>query len=105
MPYQEAPDPPVDDDLRARCEDALYVVTPDGEEIGAGRGLIFIAERIGYGWVGFLKHPPFIWFVELGYRFMANNRGLFAKFFFRSETGGIFDPPSVDPPDAGPGEE
>ena len=37
--------------------------------------------------------PPFIWFVELGYRVVANNRRFFSRFLFRGET-----PEPVPPP-------
>jgi len=32
-----------------------------------------------------LAAPPFLWVVELGYRIVAANRQLFARFLFRNE--------------------
>ena len=45
---------------------------------------MFILETIGYPrWlVRPLTWPPLIWFTELGYRVVANNRTFFSKFMF-----------------------
>ena len=80
-------------ELRAACVDALHVIDVDGTIYHSMRGLLFISARIGWPRTSrFLALPPMIWFGELGYLFMARNRPLFARFFFRSNTGGPFAP-------------
>lgn len=72
--------------LRAACENSLHVLTSDGRTLRAGRATLFILEQIGWGGQArLLALPPFIWFVELGYRIIAANRPLFSRFFFREE--------------------
>ena len=93
LPYQDAPDPPVSPEIRAACADSLHVIDVDGTVYNGMRGLLFVAERIGWPRSSrLLALPPMIWVGELGYVFMANNRPLFARFLFRSETGGPFAP-------------
>lgn len=58
------------------------------------RALLFVGGRIGFGWITWLGWvPPFVWGLQLGYRFMATHRPWFARFLFRSETGGPFARP------------
>lgn len=79
----------MDDDLRARCADALYVVTTDDEVIGGAAALVFMAETVGL--IGasarLLRFPPVLWVLGVGYGVMARNRPLFARFLFRSDEG------------------
>ncbi len=76
-------------DLYEACKQAVHIITPTGEVIKAGRAGLFILEKVGYPrWlVGLLRLPPAVWFVEWGYKRIANNRNLFAKFLFTSEDG------------------
>ena len=73
-------------DLYARAERAVQVLTDDGRRLQAGRASLFVLEAIGWhprlARLG--RHRPFVWLVELGYRLVANNRGFFARFLFRS---------------------
>lgn len=70
--------------LREACGDAVHVVTADGDVIRAGRATLFVLERTGWGLLArFLRYPPMIWFVELGYLVVARNRIFFSKFMFR----------------------
>ena len=72
--------------LRQACARAVHVVTAEGHVLRAGRASLFVLERIGWGWVArVLSWPPFVWFVELGYWIVANNRSFFAKFLFTKE--------------------
>jgi len=74
--------------LREACARAVHVVTADGRVLRAGRACLFVLERIGWGWPArLLSWPPFIWMVEMGYRIVANNRNVFAKFMFTKEPG------------------
>jgi len=71
-------------ELRVACDKAVHVITADGDAIPAGRAALFVLERVGWGALArFLGYPPMIWFVELGYRVVANNRIFFSKFMFR----------------------
>jgi predicted DCC family thiol-disulfide oxidoreductase YuxK len=86
VPYQEAPSPPMTPELRAACERAAHVITADGRLLRAGRGCLFVLERLGWGWVArLLARPPFIWIVEVVYRIVADHRRFFARFLFRLE--------------------
>ena len=72
--------------LYEACAKAVHVVRADGTVLRAGRAALFILEHIGLGnFARMLNLPPFIWIVELGYQLVANNRSLFARFFFRRE--------------------
>jgi len=73
-------------ELREDFKRALYVFTVDGNVLRAGRAMLFVLEtlRWGGGWLpGLLARPPFIFFVELGYKIVARNRNFFARFLFR----------------------
>lgn len=69
------------------CKRAVHVVTANGEIIKAGRASMFVLEQIGYPrWlVRPLTWPPLVWFTELGYRIVAENRPFFGKFLFTKE--------------------
>lgn len=70
------------------------MITADGRVYEGARALLFVGGRIGFGWITWAGWiPPNVWLLQAGYRFMANNRKLFARFLFRSETGGPFAPP------------
>lgn len=71
--------------LYEACKRAVHIITPEGRVIKAGRAGMFILEEIGYPkWlVRPLTWPPLVWFTELGYRLIADNRGVFSKFMFR----------------------
>ena len=85
-PYQTAPTPPMTPELRASCETAVHVVKSDGSILWAARAALFILGAIGHPVIArVLLAPPFVWFAEIGYRIVANNRDFFANFFFRKE--------------------
>jgi predicted DCC family thiol-disulfide oxidoreductase YuxK len=72
--------------LSAACEKAVHVVRADGTVLRAGRACLFILEELGWGrFARLLARPPFVWAVELGYRIVAHNRSLFARFLFTGE--------------------
>ncbi len=85
--YQDAPRPPMTPELYEACQRAVHVIKADGEILRAGRATLFILERLGwgYGLPRLLRLPPFIQFVELGYRVIARNRTFFSRFLFRHE--------------------
>jgi predicted DCC family thiol-disulfide oxidoreductase YuxK len=73
--------------LYVACEQAVHVITTDGQIIIAGRAVMFILEEIGYP--RWLVRPftwsPLAWFTELGYRIVARNRSFFSKFLFTQD--------------------
>jgi len=79
--------PPMTPSLYAACRQAAHVITATGRIIKAGRAAMFILEEIGYPrWlIRPFTWPPLVWFTELGYRIIANNRPFFSKFLFTSE--------------------
>ena len=82
--YQEAPSPPMTPELYRACGEAVHVIDRQGSIRRGGRAMLFILEQEGWGPIArFLSLPPFIWFVELAYRFVATNRSWFSRFFFR----------------------
>lgn len=62
----------------------MHVIRADGTILRAGRAALYVLERCGHPWVKLGRIPPFIWFVELGYRIVATHRPFFARFMFRS---------------------
>ena len=82
--YQEAPSPPMTPELYRACREAVHVIDRQGLIRRGGRAMLFILEQEGWEPIArFLSLPPFIWFVELVYRFVATNRSWFSLFFFR----------------------
>jgi len=73
--------------LYEACQRAVHVILAGGTIIKAGQAIIFILEEIGYShWlIRPLTWPPLIWFIELGYWIVANNRPFFSKFLFTKE--------------------
>jgi predicted DCC family thiol-disulfide oxidoreductase YuxK len=71
------------DELAARCERAMHVITPEGYILAGGRAVLFVLERIGWRCVSLtLSRRPFIWIVEAGYRLVARNRKLVSRMLY-----------------------
>jgi predicted DCC family thiol-disulfide oxidoreductase YuxK len=71
-------------ELYRACGEAVYVIDRQDSVRRGGRAMLFILEQEGWGPIArFLSLPPFIWLVELVYRFVATNRSWFSLFFFR----------------------
>lgn len=70
--------------LYEACQRAVHVLTIEGEVLRAGRAAMFVLEQIGYPrWlIRPFTWPPLVWFTELGYWLVANNRPFFSKFLF-----------------------
>lgn len=87
VPYQELPSPPMTPRLRQQAERAVQVITPEGQQISAGRAVLFVLQQVGWHPVlaRFASRPPLVWGVELGYRIVARNRSLFSRFLFRGQ--------------------
>lgn len=73
--------------LYQACEEAIHVIAPNGRVIKAGRAALYILEEVGYP--RWLVRPfawfPLVWFTELGYRLVADNRPFFSKYLFTKE--------------------
>lgn len=91
VPYQDAPPNVMTPELRDACKQAVHVINRDGEVLRAGRTTLFILDRINwaYGLPRLLAKPPFIMFVELGYKLVAANRQFFSKFMFVYNKQGV----------------
>lgn len=75
VPYQQAPNPPMDDLLRAACEQAVHVLRSDGTLLSGGKAVLFVLEELGYGWARWLQRKPLVYAVEWLYRRVARDRG------------------------------
>ena len=74
-PYQDVPTPPMTPALYDQCGHAIHLIYPDGRIERAGKAALSVLGMLGYKRTALiLKFPPFIWFVELGYWIIANNR-------------------------------
>lgn len=83
IPYQEAPSPPMDDQLREKCREAVQVVMNDGTLYSAGMACAIVIEQIGFRKLGrFMQWRAVRPFVEWGYRRVANNRHLVGRLIF-----------------------
>ena len=73
--------------LYEACQQAVHVLTAEGQVIKAGRAGMFILEGLGYPkWlVRPFTWPPLVWFTELGYGLIANNRMFFSRFMFTED--------------------
>ena len=80
MAYQDAPRPPMTEELAERCKRAVQVITPGGQTLAAGRASMCVLGLIGYPRLARLAcRAPFIWAVELGYWMVARNRRFFKR--------------------------
>ena len=69
-------------ELREACRRALHVLTADGVLLRSGRAALFVLQRTTPTWrliARVLRYPPLVWFAELGYRIVANNRSFFGR--------------------------
>jgi uncharacterized membrane protein YphA (DoxX/SURF4 family) len=87
-PFQQAPSPPMTEDLVRRCEHAIVVITPDAAILSAGRGSLYIMNAIGWRRLSALfSRRPLVWFVEAMYWFVARHRHVFSRLLFGGEGG------------------
>lgn len=84
IPWQEAPSPPLDDELRRAARDTVLVVRPDGRVLRGGRASLHVLEQVGHPVLARAGRLPGVKSaVEGGYRLVARHRGLFSRVFFR----------------------
>ena len=86
VPYQALPAPPMTPALRRQAERAVQVITPEGQQLSAGRAVLYALQAVGWRpmLVRLASRRPFVWAVELGYWVVARNRSLFSRVLFRS---------------------
>ena len=88
-PYQDVELAP---SLRAACERAMHVITSDGQVLSGGRAMMFCGQFTRFsGWARLAQWPIFLPFIELGYKFVARNRDLISRFFFKCERPEQYD--------------
>ena len=83
-PYQQAPDPPMDEQLSAACARAVHLLHPDGRLERAARACITALALAGFPRLARgLRWFPLVWLVEAGYWLVARHRALFSRLLFR----------------------
>ena len=83
IPYQDAPSPPMTEMLARRCARAMHLVTVDGNILSAGRASLHILDVVGWHrFASTFSRRPLIWLIEVVYRVVASNRGLFSRVLF-----------------------
>ena len=82
VPYQEAPSPPMDQDLREACARALHVVRADGRVLHSGAAALFVLDRLGWRPLSrVLGSAPLLPLVEAAYRWTAGHRPFLSRVF------------------------
>jgi predicted DCC family thiol-disulfide oxidoreductase YuxK len=82
MAFQQCPSPPMTPELRQACQEALHVLTVDGQVLRAGRACVFIIRVLGWrNAARVLSIPPFAFATEIGYRLVASNRRHISRAF------------------------
>ena len=86
VPSQEAPAAVMTPELARACETAVHVITADQQVLKAGRAVLFVLGQLGFRrFERVFSWPPLLFFVELGYALVANNRVFFSKLLFTRE--------------------
>ncbi len=79
-PWQQCVDIRLTPAIRADCRQSLHVITKSGIVLSAGRAVLFILYQVsGCGLFKLATLRPFSWFVEAGYRFVADNRQIIGR--------------------------
>ncbi len=88
--YQNTPRPPMTDEIFELAKRQVIVISNDGRQFNGADGILFIMERLGWGWFAkFLRVSPLIWPIRCGYWMVARNRGLISKWFFGGVACGL----------------
>ncbi len=83
MPNQQADISP---QLRAACQHSVHVIQSGGEILRGGRAVMFCGQQTRWHQLARIAlWPIFLPFVEIGYAFIAKNRGLFSRLLFTNE--------------------
>lgn len=75
-PWQAINGPPMTPLLQIQAQRAVQIVTAEGEQLSAGRAVLFALRETGWhpALVRLLQHRPFVWIVDTGYHIVAANR-------------------------------
>lgn len=88
--FQNCPRPPMTDEIAARAQNEMIVITSQGQVIGGARAVLFVLGQTGWGWFArFLAAPPLVWPIDLGYRIIARNRSHISRIFFKGQVCGL----------------
>ncbi len=69
-------------ELYEQCKYAMHVITPEGRVLRGGRSGLYILDILGYRKTAMvLGWWPLSWGVDLGYRLVARNRYVLARWF------------------------
>lgn len=86
-PFQSAPPELLERTTLDALGRGVHVFTADGRVLRGGRAVLFIGERLGYGWITRpLSLPPLVWGVEAVYWLIARLRGKISRWLRLSET-------------------
>jgi predicted DCC family thiol-disulfide oxidoreductase YuxK len=87
IPYQEGPTPPMTPLLYEQAARAIQVITIDGRHLKGGRAALFCLAEVGWHprLVRIAQRRPLVWFVELGYWFVARYRRKLSRFLPEQE--------------------
>tara|TARA_B100000902_G_C27274687_1_gene898176 strand:+ start:978 stop:1355 length:378 start_codon:yes stop_codon:yes gene_type:complete len=84
VPYQNAPNPPIDANLASECGKALHLQLPNGNFERGGKACVSILELIGYKIIGRIFKNRFLnWIPETLYYLIARNRKILSFFFLK----------------------
>ncbi|GIV11469.1 MAG: hypothetical protein KatS3mg020_0960 [Fimbriimonadales bacterium] len=87
VPFQHAPPELLERTTDNALRRGVHVFTVDGRVLRGGRAVLFIGERLGYGWLTRpLSLPPLVWGVEAVYWLIAKLRGKLSRWLRISET-------------------
>jgi predicted DCC family thiol-disulfide oxidoreductase YuxK len=69
-------------DLYEQCKRTIHVVCPDGRLLRGGSGCLYILHILGYRrTAAVLGCWPLSWCIDVGYRLVARNRHVLARWF------------------------
>lgn len=72
-------------ELREACAQALHVFKTDGEVLRGADAVLFVYEQLGYRVASLGRSWPLLPVLEQGYKVVARNRKLAARWFFTKE--------------------
>lgn len=84
--YQDAPSPPMTPALRTACSKSLHTIESNGRVLKGARAVFRVLEASRFRRLArTVAQPPWIWFAEVVYRWIAANRMHIGRFFLPNE--------------------
>ncbi len=79
-PWQIVSSPPMTPLLRVQAQQAIQLITVDGDQLSGGRAALFALRETGWHptLIRLLERPPFVWAIAASYRIVAANRPQFS---------------------------